>query len=103
MSRAAEMVDGVPFRKVEHDVIVPKMVKQAAREACKDMIAEFEDCCRGRFLSLVVMCRAQNNAMQECFKQHSTDKDFEVQKKIFIEKKRANLERLSTEEGKAHA
>eukprot|EP01147_Barroeca_monosierra_P000647 gene647-3956_t len=76
------------LRHVEKDVIIPKMVKEAAKMACADVVREFEDCARGRSLSVIFKCREQNQKLKDCFLAHSTQEHYEIQRQIFLEKRK---------------
>ena len=54
------------LRKVERDILIPKKMREIAKARCEDYVKEFENCCRGRTVSMVFMCRAQNTAMISC-------------------------------------
>ncbi|EGD80822.1 hypothetical protein PTSG_01408 [Salpingoeca rosetta] len=76
------------LRHVEKDIVIPKMVKEAARIACADVVKEFEDCARGRTISVVFACREQNKKLTECVLANSTPEHFERQTQIFLEKRK---------------
>ncbi|KAI6649718.1 COX assembly mitochondrial protein-like [Oopsacas minuta] len=60
------MPDNEDMRRIERDVLVPKKMRAYARSRCADELKEFEKCCKGRTVSMVFVCRAQNSAMQNC-------------------------------------
>ncbi|EDO46283.1 predicted protein, partial [Nematostella vectensis] len=77
------------LRHVEKDVLIPKLVREKARERCKDLVDEFEKCCKGRSISMVWHCRKQNTAMKDCLTKNYQDKElFEACRVEYLQKRR---------------
>ena len=57
---------GEELRLVEKDVLIPKRMKEKAMIFCTEYVKAFEDCARGRTVSMVWACRKQNKKMQSC-------------------------------------
>jgi len=85
------------LRKVELDVLVPKIMKKNALASCGDAMQQFADCCRGRTMSLVFYCRKENQALDDCLRANMTDADFLVAKNEFKALKAANLAKIKAE------
>lgn len=65
------------LRKVETEVLIPKIMRNRAKtEKCKEVVGEFETCCKANGLSMVVRCRPQNAAMQSCYEQWYRNDEF---------------------------
>ena len=60
------MPDNDKLRRVERDVLIPKKMREISWTRCSEELKEFENCCRGRTVSMVFVCRAQNRAMLDC-------------------------------------
>jgi len=58
--------DSEGLRHVERDVLIPKKMREKAMKLCADYVKEFEDCVRGRTVSMVWACREPNKHMKEC-------------------------------------
>uniref|UniRef100_A0A182NE41 TOG domain-containing protein n=1 Tax=Anopheles dirus TaxID=7168 RepID=A0A182NE41_9DIPT len=71
------------LRKVELEVLIPKIMRERAKkEKCIAEVKAFEDCCQGSGLFMVAKCQEQNDAFKACslqwykneqFKQECTD------------------------------
>ncbi|XP_012527514.1 COX assembly mitochondrial protein homolog isoform X2 [Monomorium pharaonis] len=65
------------LRKVEKDVMVPKLIRERTKsEKCVDEVKEFHDCCLKSGILHVVKCRRENDKMQECMKKWFYNEDF---------------------------
>jgi COX assembly protein 1 len=65
------------LRRVEVDVLIPKIMRQRAKdEKCLPEVEAFESCCKKYNLLMVVSCRKQNDAMKSCFMQWYNDEAF---------------------------
>lgn len=59
--------DDRTLRKVEIDVMIPKLIREKAKaEKCKEEVAEFEKCCKASSILMVVKCRTQNSILKDC-------------------------------------
>lgn len=98
---------------------------KSARKTCAPLVKgcsisirrlfeEFEECCKGRFISLVWKCRDHNKAMEACLKAKYfacfhvltisiLESDFEREKAIFLQKRKENTERIEREKAAAAA
>lgn len=85
------------LRRVELDVLVPKIMKTAALEKCESYVQSFSKCCKGRTISLVFACRDENQALDDCLRRNMTDGDFADAKRVFIEAKRVNMAKIKAE------
>ena len=62
--------DDENLRKLERDVLIPKKMRKIAWTHCTEELKDFEKCCKGRSVSMVFVCRAQNRAMLDCMKRN---------------------------------
>lgn len=86
------------LRKVEVDVVIPKIMKEEAKLKCVDAVTAFTQCCRGRTVSIWWACRDVNEKLDQCLRQHMTDADFDRAKAKFLKDRAANLERIAAKE-----
>ncbi|XP_011330364.1 COX assembly mitochondrial protein homolog isoform X2 [Ooceraea biroi] len=69
--------DDKSMRKVEKDILVPKLMRERTKtEKCVDEVKEFHQCCLDSGLLHVVKCRKENTKMQDCMKKWYYDQDF---------------------------
>ena len=61
-----EWASGTNLRHVEHDVLIPKIMREEARELCKEYVDAFTRCAKGRTVSMITACREENKKMKEC-------------------------------------
>ncbi|XP_051872150.1 COX assembly mitochondrial protein homolog [Pristis pectinata] len=61
------------LRHVEKDVLIPKMVREKAKELCSDKVEDFTKCCQENGFFMVVKCRQENAALKECLTGHYKD------------------------------
>ncbi|XP_050794517.1 COX assembly mitochondrial protein homolog isoform X3 [Gopherus flavomarginatus] len=54
------------LRHVEKDVLIPKMMREKARELCSDKVQAFTKCCQESGFLMVVKCQQENAALKEC-------------------------------------
>lgn len=65
------------LRKVEKEVLIPKIMRDRAKiEKCTEVVANFEKCCKASGLAMVVKCRKENSALQECLTKWYRDETF---------------------------
>ncbi|CAH0400894.1 unnamed protein product [Chilo suppressalis] len=65
------------LRKVETEVMVPKLMREKARtEKCIPEVAEFEKCCKESSLLMVVKCRKENSALKTCLGSWYNNEEF---------------------------
>ncbi|XP_060637870.2 COX assembly mitochondrial protein homolog [Anolis sagrei] len=65
-----------PLRHVEKDVLIPKMMREKARELCSDKVQAFSKCCQDTGFLMVFKCREENAALKECLTGYYTDPAF---------------------------
>ncbi|XP_049871962.1 COX assembly mitochondrial protein homolog [Pectinophora gossypiella] len=59
--------DDRTLRKVEVEVLIPKLMRdKAKKEKCTKEVAEFENCCKSSSLMMVISCREQNSVLKDC-------------------------------------
>lgn len=69
--------DDRTLRKVETEVLVPKLVRERAKKLkCADLKQDFDQCCLDHAMMMVVNCRDQNRRYQECMASWFHNKDF---------------------------
>ncbi|XP_068999339.1 COX assembly mitochondrial protein homolog [Embiotoca jacksoni] len=78
----------VQLRHVEKDVLIPKMMREKARELCAEKVEAFNHCCKESGFFMVFKCRVENAALKECLTQHYKDPAFfEECKQEYIQEK----------------
>ncbi|XP_071369131.1 COX assembly mitochondrial protein homolog [Centroberyx affinis] len=66
-----------PFlRHVETDVLIPKLMREKAKERCVEKVEAFNHCCKESGFFMVFKCREQNAALKECLTTHYKDPIF---------------------------
>lgn len=69
--------DDKTLRKVEVEVVIPKLMRELAKtEKCPEQVREFEKCCKESSLLMVVKCQSQNAIMKDCLTYWYNDIDF---------------------------
>ncbi|XP_077274394.1 COX assembly mitochondrial protein homolog [Temnothorax americanus] len=65
------------LRKVEKDVLVPKLMRERTKsEKCVNEVKDFHDCCLKSGLLHVVKCRGENDRMKACMEKWYYNQDF---------------------------
>lgn len=65
------------LRKVEIDVLIPKKMRDKAKdEKCVEQVKNFTDCCKNNSLLMVIKCRKENAALKACLTRWYEDEDF---------------------------
>lgn len=55
------------LRKVEKEILVPKIMRERAKEThCSEEVKAFEKCCKANSVMMVVNCRVENDALKTC-------------------------------------
>ncbi|XP_072021858.1 COX assembly mitochondrial protein homolog [Amphiura filiformis] len=54
------------LRKVEINTLIPKRMREKARQSCTQYEDEYLECCRNHKVLLFWKCRPQNKAFNEC-------------------------------------
>lgn len=58
--------DDKTLRKVEQEVVIPKLMKEKAKKLCHEEVKAFNECGKLNGLLLPFKCRKENRAMQDC-------------------------------------
>ncbi|XP_072797002.1 COX assembly mitochondrial protein homolog isoform X1 [Vicugna pacos] len=64
------------LRHVEKDVLIPKIMREKARERCSEQVQEFTKCCKDSGVLMVVKCQKENSALKECLTAYYNDPAF---------------------------
>ncbi|XP_042522504.1 COX assembly mitochondrial protein homolog isoform X1 [Dipodomys spectabilis] len=64
------------LRHVEKDVLIPKIMREKARERCSEQVQDFTKCCKDTGILMVVKCRKENSALKECLTTYYSDPAF---------------------------
>ncbi|XP_048009565.1 COX assembly mitochondrial protein homolog [Megalobrama amblycephala] len=77
------------LRHVEKDVLIPKMMREKAKERCVQHVDAFNLCCKDAGFFMVFKCREENAALKECLTHHYQDPAFfEECKQEYLKEKR---------------
>ncbi|XP_050295967.1 COX assembly mitochondrial protein homolog [Anthonomus grandis grandis] len=69
--------DDLSLRKVELDVMIPKKMRELAREQkCFKEVEDFTNCCQANNLLMVVKCRKENSELKNCLTKWYNDEGF---------------------------
>ncbi|XP_046889037.1 COX assembly mitochondrial protein homolog isoform X1 [Hypomesus transpacificus] len=84
-----ETTKSEPFlRHVETDVLIPKMMREKAKERCAKKVDAFNHCCKQTGFLMAFKCRNENTALKECLTVYYKDPAFyEECKKEYIRDK----------------
>uniref|UniRef100_A0A3B3UHK6 COX assembly mitochondrial protein n=1 Tax=Poecilia latipinna TaxID=48699 RepID=A0A3B3UHK6_9TELE len=77
----ATNTEEIPLRHVEKDVLIPKMMREKARERCAERVEAFNSCCKESGFFMVFKLFLHN------FLHHSDPAFFEECKRQYIEEK----------------
>ncbi|XP_053120788.1 COX assembly mitochondrial protein homolog isoform X3 [Hemicordylus capensis] len=72
----AAATEEADLRHVEKDVLIPKMMREKARELCSDKVQAFTKCCQDAGILMVVKCQEENTALKKCLTAYYTDPAF---------------------------
>ncbi|XP_030637317.1 COX assembly mitochondrial protein homolog [Chanos chanos] len=76
------------LRHVETDVLIPKMMREKAKERCSKQVEAFTQCCKETGFFMVFRCQDENAALKECLTAHYQDPTFyEECKQEYIKEK----------------
>ncbi|XP_075868572.1 COX assembly mitochondrial protein homolog [Nelusetta ayraudi] len=81
------------LRHVEVDVLIPKLMREKAKERCVEKVEAFNSCCKESGFFMVLKCREQNAALKECLTVHYRDPVFFEQCKQEYIKEKLEFER----------
>lgn len=65
----APWAKGDHLRKIESEVLIPNLMKKNAKVLCKDAMASFAECVKGRTISMAWSCGKETKAMKSCLKE----------------------------------
>ncbi|KAJ3645023.1 hypothetical protein Zmor_022716 [Zophobas morio] len=82
------------LRRVEIDVMIPKKMREIARdEKCKDYVEKFTECCKNSNVLMIFKCRAENAALKDCLTRWYEDEGFKNRCKNEYLKERSEYRR----------
>ncbi|KAI1885602.1 hypothetical protein AGOR_G00205510 [Albula goreensis] len=64
------------LRHVEKDVLIPKLMRERAKERCEEKVQAFNHCCKETGFFMVFKCREENSALKDCLTMHYKDPAF---------------------------
>ncbi|KAJ8290857.1 hypothetical protein GJAV_G00018420 [Gymnothorax javanicus] len=64
------------LRHVEVDVLIPKLMREKAKELCVEKVEAFTQCCKENGFLMAFKCQEQNAALKECLTAYYTDPAF---------------------------
>ncbi|XP_044273678.1 COX assembly mitochondrial protein homolog isoform X7 [Varanus komodoensis] len=76
------------LRHVEKDVLIPKLMREKAKELCSDKVQAFTKCCQDTGVLMVVKCQEENKALKACLTGYYTDPAFYEECKLEYLKQR---------------
>ncbi|KAH0513876.1 COX assembly mitochondrial protein homolog isoform X1 [Microtus pennsylvanicus] len=76
------------LRHVEKDVLIPKIMREKARERCAEQVEDFTRCCKDSGILMVVKCRKENSALKDCLTAYYNDPAFYEECKLEYLKER---------------
>ncbi|XP_054744185.1 COX assembly mitochondrial protein homolog [Anastrepha obliqua] len=81
--------DDKSLRKVEIEVLIPKIMRERAKEThCSKEVKEFEACCKANSILMVFTCRNENSSLKSCLTKWYQNEDFKAEcKKIYLEER----------------
>lgn len=81
--------DDLSLRKVEKEILIPKKMRDVAREEkCVEEVRRFTECCKESSVLMVVSCRAENAGLKDCLGAWYADADFQERcKQLYLEER----------------
>lgn len=76
------------LRHVEKDVLIPKIIREKARERCSEQVEDFTRCCKDSGILMVLKCRKENSALKDCLTAYYNDPAFYEECKLEYLKER---------------
>ncbi|XP_061053959.1 COX assembly mitochondrial protein homolog isoform X1 [Eubalaena glacialis] len=76
------------LRQVEKDVLLPKIMREKARERCTEQVQDFTKCFKDSGILVVVKCQKENSALKECLTAYYNDPAFHEECKMEYLKER---------------
>lgn len=87
------------LRKVELEVLIPKMARERLKvEHCREQKAAFDRCCLANGLLMVAKCREENRCFQDCMARWFFDRSFMAECTEAYLEKRAQFRRTGHKE-----
>ncbi|XP_070691428.1 COX assembly mitochondrial protein homolog [Pempheris klunzingeri] len=84
----AAHAEEIHLRHVEKDVLIPKMMREKAKERCAEKVEAFNLCCKESGFLMPFKCREENAVLKECLTLHYRDPAFfEECKQEYIKEK----------------
>ncbi|RWS23185.1 COX assembly mitochondrial protein-like protein [Leptotrombidium deliense] len=72
--------DDLSLRKVEREVLIPKLMREKTRWInCVDVANEFDQCAKENGFFMIFNCRKVNNRMQDCMKSWYENEEFRAE------------------------
>uniref|UniRef100_D3ZTN2 C-x(9)-C motif containing 1 n=2 Tax=Rattus norvegicus TaxID=10116 RepID=D3ZTN2_RAT len=81
------------LRHVEKDVLIPKIMREKARERCSEQVEDFTRCCKDSGILMVLKCRKENSALKDCLTAYYNDPAFYEECKLEYLKEREEFRR----------
>ncbi|XP_037960004.1 COX assembly mitochondrial protein homolog [Teleopsis dalmanni] len=77
------------LRKVEIEVLIPKIMRDRARDLyCSKEVKEFENCCKDNSLAMVFTCRKQNSELKACLTNWYQNEAFKAEcREIYLQER----------------
>ncbi|XP_075168052.1 COX assembly mitochondrial protein homolog [Haematobia irritans] len=77
------------LRKVEIEVLIPKVMRDRAKELhCTQEVKAFESCCKDSGILMVVSCRKENSHLKECLTKWYQNEAFKEEcKQIYLQER----------------
>uniref|UniRef100_A0A1B6G0H2 COX assembly mitochondrial protein n=1 Tax=Cuerna arida TaxID=1464854 RepID=A0A1B6G0H2_9HEMI len=86
--------DDTFLRKVEEQVLIPKMIRERSRaEKCSEEVLAFAKCGKANGLAMVLNCRVENDLMKACLGKWFYDEEFREECKQKYLQERAEYRR----------
>ena len=81
--------DDISLRKVECEVLIPKIMRDRAKEThCSQEVQSFSSCCKEKGIMMVVNCRKENSALKACLTNWYQNEDFKEEcKQIYLQER----------------
>lgn len=78
------------MRKVEKEVLIPKIMRdRAKKEKCVEEVKAFTECCRETNLLMSFKCQTENQAMKDCQLKWYSDEEFKNEcKEIYLQQRK---------------
>ncbi|XP_069504884.1 COX assembly mitochondrial protein homolog isoform X2 [Ambystoma mexicanum] len=90
------------LRHVETDVLIPKMMREKARELCAEQVQAFTKCCSETGFLMVVKCREENTALKDCLTAYYKDPAFYEECKTQYLKEKEEFQRTGIPSKQRH-